>query len=63
MPRGHTNSNVEKIFANLDLQDRAQILDKLHMIRMKAADKWGGTEPSKPHLAAMPNNDKDKIIG
>ena len=51
------------MFAELGLNDRAQILDKLHKIRMKEAIKYGGEDPSKPHIVTqLPSNDKDKIM-
>ena len=56
------SSNLERVYAKLDIQDRAQILDKLHKMRIKAADKWGNTETVKPHVASVVANDKDKIV-
>lgn len=46
----------------MDVVDRAQILDKIHKMRMRVADKRGPDEPTKPHLPKMTGNDKDKLM-
>ena len=51
VPRGAGSQNLERIFNDLGLSDRAKILDKLHKMRTKAVDKWGNEDPSKPHIA------------
>ena len=47
---------------SMNVVDRAQILEKIHKMRMKVAEKRGPEEPSKPHLPQMTGNEKDKIM-
>ena len=54
--------NLDSIFKSMDVVDRAQILDKIHKMRMRVADKRGPEEPTKPHLPKMTGNDKDKLM-
>ena len=54
--------NLDSIFRSMDVVDRAQILDKIHKMRMRVADKRGPEEPTKPHLPKMTGNDKDKLM-
>jgi len=58
LARGAGQQNLERLFADMGLNDRSQILDKLHKIRMKEANKYGAEDPSKPQLLT---NDKDRI--
>ena len=46
----------------MEVADRAQILDKIHKMRMRVVEKRGLEEPSKPYLPQMSLNEKDKII-
>ena len=53
---------MERVFAKLDMTDRAQILEKLHKMRIKASEKWGNGETVKPTTSHPVGSDKDKIV-
>ena len=45
-------SDIEKLFQKLGVEDRSQILDKIHKMRMKAFDKRDYENLAKPHRQA-----------
>ena len=59
-------NNLESIFKNMDVVDRAQILDKIHKMRMNVADRNShhAAEPVKPFNknTTSGNVEKDKIM-
>ena len=52
-------NNLDSIFKNMDVVDRAQILDKIHKMRMRVEDKKT-SEPGKINGGGQ--QDKDKIM-
>jgi len=60
-PDSDANS-VEKLFKNMRIQDRSEILDKIHAMRLHALDKRGYEDLAKPHLPTLGTNEKDKIV-
>ena len=48
----------------MDVQEKAQILDKIHKMRMRVAERQILDEPGKAHsmLQQQHGNDKDKIM-
>ena len=54
--------NLNSIFKTMDVMDREQILDKIHRMRLKVAERMGVEEPSKPYLPKMTGSEKDKIM-
>ena len=60
--RDSDSNSVEKLFKNMRIQDRSEILDKIHNMRMNAMDKRGYEDLAKPHLPQISTNEKEKIV-
>jgi hypothetical protein len=41
------NQNMDKIFANMNIQDKSDILDRIHKMRLKAIEKKDGSQEPK----------------
>ena len=54
--------NVENLFNKMQIQDRNEILDKIHKIRMKVFDQRGFEDLAKPHYPQLNSLEKDKIV-
>jgi len=55
-------SSVHHLFKNMRIQDRSEILDKIHNMRIHALDRRGNEDLAKPHLPALGTNEKTKIV-
>ena len=54
--------NVDNLFNKMSIQDRSEILDKIHKIRMKVFDDRGFEDVAKPHYPHLNALEKDKIV-
>lgn len=54
--------DIEKLFQKLGVEDRTQILDKIHTMRMKAFDRREYENLAKPHHQAFNPAEKSKLV-
>ena len=56
------SGSVEKLFKKMRIQDRSEILDKIHNMRINNFDKKAEADVAKPHLPQLSNVEKEKIV-